>query len=310
MANIISKIIPSLPVLASKIMPSLAAVLYVVNGTPDIVYIIGLCLMVILPLSVLLTVTQVPESGDFVPATMPLIAGMKVMMRNGPFKRLIAAFFINYIGTAISTAVIIFFIRGVMHEERAGIVILLAYYLTNLASIPFWLWLSKKIGKHRTWITGLLIFSCINPLYLLLGPGDIAWMAPIIAATGFCGGTFHTMTNSMKADVIDIDTLKSGENRAGMFFAMWSMAMKVALALGPALALWMLGAFGYQAGTTDPDALLALRLVYALAVPVFFTAAALIVWNYPITEERHLRLRAALERRNARRIAAEAAPAE
>jgi GPH family glycoside/pentoside/hexuronide:cation symporter len=216
------------------------------------------------------------------------------MMKNKPFLRLIIAFFINYLGTATSTAVIIFFVRGVLLEESAGIVILLAYYLTSLASIPFWLWLSKRIGKHRTWISALLIFSCINPLYMLLGPGDLHLMAIIIAATGFLGGTFHTMTNSMKADVIDLDTLESGENRAGMFFATWSLATKVALAVGPALALWMLGAFGYESGTTDPDALLALRLVYAFAVPVFFTLAALIVWNYPITEEVHQRMRAEL----------------
>ena len=95
-----------------------------------------------------------------------------------------------------------------------------------------------------------------------------------------------------------------------MFFAMWSMAMKVALAFGPSLALWMLWAFGYEAGTTDPDALLSLRLVYALAVPTFFTAAALIVWNYPITEERHMQLRKELQERNAARVAGQAAPAE
>jgi glycoside/pentoside/hexuronide:cation symporter, GPH family len=291
----------------SKLIPTLALIFYGIGGTPAVVEMIGVALLIILPISITLTITQVPESKNYVPAAMPVMKGLRLMMKNGPFKQLISAFFINYIGTAISTAVIIFFIRGVLHEESAGIAVLLAYYLISLASIPFWLWLSKRIGKSRTWITGLLIFSCINPLYLLLGPGDINWMIPIIAATGFCGGTFHTMTNSMKADVIDLDTLKSGENRAGMYFATWSMAMKISLALGPGLALWMLGAFGYQHGTTDPDALLALRLVYALAVPVFFTAAALIVWNYPITEERHLRMRAALERRNARR---EAKPAE
>ncbi len=295
--------------IVSKLIPSIAVTFYAISGTPAIVEIIGIFLLIILPISVSLTVTQVPESDNFVPATMPLIEGMKIMLKNGPFKRLISAFFINYIGTAMSTATIIFFVRGVLHEESAGIVILLAFYITNLASIPFWLWLSKRIGKHRTWIIGLVSFSAIQPLYLLLGPGDIWWMTPIIAGTGFFGGTFYTMTNSMKADVIDLDTLKSGENRAGMFFAMWSMATKIALAFGPGLALWMLGSFGYVSGTIDPDALLALRLVYALAVPIFFTAAAAIVWNYPITEERHLRLRQALERRNARRLARDATPA-
>lgn len=293
--------------IVSKLIPAIALICCAIGGTPAVVNMIGIVLLVVLPLSVGLTVTNVTERRDFIPAQMPILAGLRVMWRNGPFKRLVTAIFINYTGTAIATSTMIFYIRGVLGEEEGAILALLAFYTTNLCSIPFWLWISKRIGKHRAWIAGLLTFTFVAPLYLLLGPGDFYWMLPIIAVTGFAGGTFHTMTNSMKADVIDLDTLRSGENRAAMFFAVWSMAMKLALAMGPFIALSTLGLLGFDSKpgiVHDPQQIWALKIVYALSTAVFFTIAAAVAWRYPITEERHLRLRKVLERRQARRLAA------
>ena len=298
---------------ASKLVPAGALFFFAYGGTPAVVEMIGIILLIILPLTVGLTVTQVPERRDFVPAQMPLLKGLKVMWRNGPFKRLVLAFFINYTGTAVSTASIIFYVRGVLGEEGGGILSLLAYYIASLISIPFWVWLSTRIGKHKTWALGLLCFTFLAPIYFFLGPGDFYIMLPIIALTGFAGGTFHTMTNSMKADVIDLDTLKSGENRAAMFFAVWSMAMKLALSIGPWIALTALGLLGLDSKpgpVTDPDQILAIKAIYAFSTPVFFTLTALIIWKYPITEQRHLRLREALERRRLRRAEATTAIAE
>ncbi len=290
----------------SKIIPTVALVYFGYGGTPAVVTMIGLMLLFLLPTTVGLTSAMVPESTAPPPKSTPVWAGLRIMMRNGPFKRLIAAFFVNYLGTAISTATIVFFIRGVLGEEKAGIAILLAYYLVSLCSIPFWVWISTRIGKHRAWCSALIAFACINPLYFFLGPGDVMWMIPIIAMTGFCGGTFHTMTNSMKADVIDLDTLQSGENRAGLYFATWSLAIKAALVLGPIVGLGLLGLFGYESApglVEDPVQRLVLQCVFILGPPIFFTAAAAIAWNYPITEARHIRLRDALKRRQARRLA-------
>lgn len=298
----------------SKLIPALALLLFAYGGTPQVVHMIGVMLMVLLPVSIGMTVTQVGERKDFVPATLPLLRGLRVMWRNGPFKRLILAFFINYVGTAISTATIIFFIRGVLGSENAGIVILLAYYLSSLCSIPFWVWASKRISKHKCWILGLMTFTLTAPFYFLLGPGDVYWMVPLLAINGFGGGTFHTMTNSMKADVVDLDTAMSGENRAGLYFAMWAMAMKVSLAIGPWLALTALGLFGFAPKPgliDDPQQKLALQLIYILSPPLFFSITAAIAWRYPITEARHLKLREALAKRRERRASAlEALPPE
>ena len=292
----------------SKLVPVAALVLFAYGGTREVLVLIGSMMLVLLPVTVGVTVWKVPETRNFTPSRMPIVKGLRLMWANGPFKILVTAFFINYTGTALSTAAVLFFIRGVLGEEEAGIVMLLTYYGTNLCSIPFWVWISAKIGKHRAWIAGLLMFW-VSPLYMLLGPGDFYWMLPITAITGFAGGSGWVLPNSMKADVIDLDTLKSGENRAAWFFAVWSLAIKIALSVGPWLALTALALVGFDptpGAVNTPEQLWGLRILFCFSTPLFFTLAAVVATRYPITEERHRRLRSALERRQARRLAARA----
>ncbi len=290
----------------SKLIPVAALYFFAYGGTREVLVIVGWMMMALIPLTVILAVTQVPERTNYVPTRAPLMQGIKLMWKNGPFKRLLLAFFINYIGTSISSATIIFYIRGVIGEEQAGITMILCYYLVNLLSIPFWLKISKRIGKHKAWVAGLSIFVVASPLYLFLGEGDFIWVLPIAAITGLGGGAFWVMPNAMKADVIDLDRLKSGEDRAATYFAVWSLAIKIAMALGPWMALTALDLVGFDAtpdAENTPEQLLGLKLIFVMSVPVFYSIAALVAWRYPITEERHRRLRTLLEKRRARRAA-------
>ena len=123
-------------------------------------------------------------------------------------------------------------------------------------------------------------------------------MLPITAVTGFLGGSFWVLPNSMKADVIDVDTLQSGEDRAAWYFAVWSFTTKVGQSIGPWLALSILALMEYNAapGAENTDtALLGLKLLFCLGPAIGFWLAALIAWNHPLTEARHSEIRAELE---------------
>ncbi len=288
----------------SKLIPVLALIFFGLGGTPAVVAIIGIIMLVLLPVCVGLTVWQVPERTDAQPVSMPILKGMRIMMTNGPFKRLVIAFFFQFTGIAFATATIVFYIRGVLQEEEGSIIMLLVYFTASLCGVPFWVWLSKQWGKHKAWIASLMVYPAFSPLYLLLGPGDFYWMLPIAAITGFAGGSFSTLPHSMKADVIDLDTMRTGEDRAALFFAAWSFTLKIALSVGPWLSLSALALIGFDAtpgAVNTPAQLLGLKMVFALSPPVFFIIAALFTFNYPVTEERHARMRGALERRRARR---------
>ena len=104
----------------------------------------------------------------------------------------------------------------------------------------------------------------------------------------------------MKADVIDLDTLESGENRAALFFSAWSFAQKATASIGGVIAMFGLALMGFNAA---PDAvngeaeMFGLRFLFSTFPSIFFLTAAAIVWKYPVTEERHAEIRAALAAR-------------
>ena len=139
------------------------------------------------------------------------------------------------------------------------------FYLTSFFAVPFWVKLSKRIGKHRAYIASFFVIACAHPFYLLLGEGDFWWMLPITVATGFAAGGFsQTLPNSMKADVIDLDTAASGENRAAQFFSAWSFAQKATASIGAAIAMFGLALFGFDAApeaANGPEELFGLRFL-------------------------------------------------
>ena len=159
------------------------------------------------------------------------------------------------------------------------------------------------MGKHRAYIASFVVIACAHPFYLLLGEGDFWFMLPITVATGFAAGGFaQSLPNSMKADVIDLDNLASGENRAALFFSSWSFAQKATSSIGAAIAMFGLALFGFDAApgaSNGSDELFGLRFLFSTFPSIFFLVGAAVVWKYPITESRHAEIRREIEARTA-----------
>jgi len=252
-------------------------------------------MLVVMPICVALTVWGTPEARVEVRSTLPALDGLKLMWRNGPFKQLVLAFMIGSIGLNVTTPLYIFFVADVLNAEDQAIFMLTFFYLTSFFAVPVWVRLASRFGKHRAYIAAFVMIACAHPFYLLLGEGDFWWMLPITVATGFAAGGFsQALPNSMKADVIDLDTAASSENRAALFFSAWSFAQKATSSVGAAIAMFGLALFGFNAAPgseNGPDELFGLRFLFSTFPSLFFLLGAAIVWNYPITEARHAEIR-------------------
>ena len=92
---------------------------------------------------------------------------------------------------------------------------------------------------------------------------------------------------AVQADVIDIDTLNSGEQRSGLYFAAWSLSTKLSLALGVGLVFRILQYAGFDPQATGRrgsfSALFTLAALYAWAPVALKLAAIALMWNFPIT---------------------------
>ena len=293
-ANVISKLVP---LAAGVCIPLLC---FNFGGIRNNLVIIGTMMLVLVPLTIGATAANVKEPTNFLPARTPLLPGLRIMWRNAPFRRLVTALFINFLGQSISTVTVVFFIRDVLQEENLAILMLLIFFGCQLVGIPFWNWFSQHIDKHRAWCLALFAFAGLHCVYMLLGPGDFLYMLPITAMTGFLGAAFPVVPPSMTADIVDLDTLETREDRTAMYFAVSSFVVKIGSAVGPFMALWLLGMTGYDSALGAGGSIDGLRMLYAFGPAVGFAACALIVWGYPLTRTRHQNLRAELIEKRAR----------
>ncbi|MFP6836753.1 MAG: MFS transporter [Pseudomonadales bacterium] len=285
--------------LTAQLVPGAALLLFGIGGSNVVLQLVGITMLIVMPLCVSLTLWKTPEPALYQPSVVPVLEGLKLMWGNRPFKQLVLAFMIGSIGLNITTPLYLFFISYVLNAEDLAIFMLIFFFLTAFAAVPFWVWLAKRIGKHRAYLASFFMLALAHPFYLLLGDGDFWWMLPITLATGFASGGFSsTLPNSMKADVIDLDTLVSGENRAALFFSAWSFAQKATASIGGVIALYGLSLLGFDpAGSNGPEELFGLRFLFSTFPSLFFLTGAAIVWTYPITEDRHAEIRAELDAR-------------
>jgi Na+/melibiose symporter-like transporter len=184
------------------------------------------------------------------------------------------------------------------------------YFIAGLGAIPFWLWLGRKVGKHRAFMGTLLTVAAVSAANLLLDYGDYLAFFVLFIIKGFCFGGLQFLPVAMLADVVDVDAARSGSRRAGTYFAFLGFSEKIAIAFGTGVSLNVVGLLGFDpaggvAASTD-SGVLALRLVYCLGPVVFYGLAMRLIWSYPLTPARHARLRSSLDRR-ARRLAGLAA---
>jgi Na+/melibiose symporter-like transporter len=246
---------------------------------------LALFVLVALPLSAALAVWLVPEPHDTSRTRLALWASLGHIVRNRPFVRLIAAFLLNGFANGLPATLFLFFVASVLEAPAYAGVLLLVYFVAGVAGIPLWLRLSRRFGKHRTWC-GAMIFACaIFAFVPFLGPGDLWLFVGVCVLTGAAVGADLVLPPAIQADVIDVDTANSGDERSGLYFALWGLATKLALALAVGVAFPILEVVGFRADDpADRSGLLELALLYA-AVPVVLKLAAIaLMWNFPVDE--------------------------
>lgn len=260
----------------------------------------GWLTVALLPVTVLAASAAVPEPAPTAVRPPGFRQGLRMMRRNGPFLRLLAAYLANGTANGLAATLFLLFVEHRLEAPEHAGSLLLAYFLAGIFSVPVWLAASRRMGKHRAWSLGMGL-ACLGFLAVpMLGPGDLAGFLLVCLATGLCLGADLALPSAIQADVVDLDTARGGGQRTGIFFAAWSMATKLALALAVGLAFPLLDLFGFDpTGGSDGQALLALALLYGLLpIPIKIAAIAL-VWRFPLDQERQVRLRRLIRRRQA-----------
>jgi len=202
--------------------------------------------------------------------------GMRMALANPSFRQLLVIYLLNGIASAIPATLVLFFIRDRLQAPAFEPALLGAYFAAAALSMPLWLRAVRRFGLVRSWLGGMLLAIAAFAWATSLGAGDVAGFAAVCVGSGIALGADLSLPGALLAGVIR----RAGHagQLEGVYFGWWNMATKLNLALAAGVALPLLGLFGYAPGSREPQALMALSLIYCALPCALKLAAVVLLW--------------------------------
>jgi GPH family glycoside/pentoside/hexuronide:cation symporter len=237
---------------------------------------------------------QTPESSTALGPT------LIVAFRNPPFWYVVGIYLFAWLALQITASIIPFYAIFWMGLDSYFLPALLVQGTAILMMLPCNL-ISKRLGKKGLFYVGIGVWLIAQIGLFFLQPGQVGFLYFLCIVASFGVATAYVVPWAMLPDVIELDELKSGQRREGIFYAFMTLLQKIGLAVGLFLVGAALEWSGFLAEQdVQPDsALLAIRSFMG-PLPLGLLCCALILcYFYPITRDVHqeIRLKLAEKRR-------------
>jgi GPH family glycoside/pentoside/hexuronide:cation symporter len=261
-------------------------------------------IVTLLPITALLVVMRVPEVPEFNPPKLTIKESMAKMVKNKLFSRLLVIELLIAGGENFRNTLSLFFVQDYIGAASVGRLYVI-YFGVGLAAIPIWDWIAKNYGKHQSLAGAMVLVSLISIACFMLEHGQVTEFYVLFAMKGFCFGAFAYLPRAMLADVVDLDTLRSGSARPASYYSILGFMTKCAASFG-GLSLPILGYVGYQTAkgsVNGPEELMWLGILYAMVPTTLFIVAFYLSVTWPLTAKLHAKVQRIVEKRLARRTA-------
>lgn len=276
------------------------AILENAGGYPLSTQIMAMALFAILLLapSIALCVGILPERPVKLKTHAAIIPTFKFLFKDRALRKVILVDLISSTNGGAIGAMFFFFARYALGVPEWAGTLLLIYFVTGCICIPFWIWLSRRIGKHQALMASFGFSFVTTPLLFFVPHGDFPVAAVVFAIVGVNYGASTFLLRSMMADIADADTAANDAERAGLMYSFLALTNKFGLGWAVGITFAVLAWIGFDPKVTNtPDAIEGLR-VFFITLPVTFAILGLLVMRgYPLDETRQQALRDDIERR-------------
>lgn len=161
-------------------------------------------------------------------------------------------------------------------------------------------YLANKYGKKKVFIVCLTLTAFFTFLFYLPSSTDVGLLFVLNILKSLSYAPTIPLLWAMIADVADHVEYESYRRATGFCFSGITMALKVGLGLGGAVAGVIISAFGYESGSDsiqNESAMEGIRLVSSIVPALLFCVGIAALYLYPITKEYNENMQAELAAR-------------
>ncbi len=251
---------------------------------------VGIFFGILAAAALLISAAGIKEKKNIVEnaSTTPPLQAIKLTFQNKYFVRLISSYFIVNLSFAFIKTLMAYFVIYQLKMEAQVTPIMGLLLITVVIFIFPWKKLSEKWDKGPAYALGMGIGGLAVAMSFFLPNQPTPWIYVIAIVAGIGFASNWVFPWSMVPDVVDIDRLKTGEYRSGMYFGVWGLATKISEAIALAASGWLLTLFGYIANMEQTShTLLGIRLFFGpIPAIVILIGLPLLIW-FPINRVFH-----------------------
>ena len=166
--------------------------------------------------------------------------------------------------------------------------------------------LANKYGKKKVFMISLSLTAFFTALFYIPSPTDISLIFVLNILKSLAYAPTVPLLWAMIGDVADHIEYENYRRATGFCFSGITLALKVGLGLGGAIAGVIISMFGYVSGGNaiqNESAMEGIRLVSSIVPAILFGVGVLALYFYPISKEYNENMQAELDAR--RRLAKE-----
>jgi len=211
---------------------------------------------------------------------------------------LLFAFFVENLGVACLAVISPFVLEYALFMGDRTPFFIGIYFVPSLLGIPFWVWMSRRIGKRRLWLFAIATLAIAFSGLAFVRPG-MAWLAYLLAAVaGVGGGCGQVVGPSIQADIIDWDEHCTGQRKEGAYFAVWNFVRKSAYGLSAMGTGLMLDAVGFVPNAVQAEGTqFAMRAIFGLVPGTCYALGWLALRRMRFDQAAHAAIRRELDDR-------------
>lgn len=160
------------------------------------------------------------------PSSVPFKEAIALTFKNKNFLYFACSDLCYFLALTVLTTGISYYVTVLLELERDFVGLLLTIMLlASFAFYPAVNFIAKKIGKKNTVLIGFFIFLGLFSFVFFMGVRSIPFIAPrtqgilIVAIASIPIAILGILPNAILADIAELDALKTGSKREGLFYA-------------------------------------------------------------------------------------------
>jgi len=250
----------------------------------------GWMVMILLPITVFWAVSKVGEKKAVVVTATSWKDIFTLLKTNAPLQRVLLCGIALGMSQGITGALFLFLAADVLQLGSWASIVLLLFFVSAIFYVPIFSQLSHKVGKHLSLGTSVIIYALAINAFWFIPAGAVLASAIAVLCLGMNMGAPPFLLRAMVGDVVDDDTVTTGKQQTGLFFALYNMTEKIGGALSIGITYLALDMLGFVPGGVNDEATLAgFKLLY-IVPPIFLSLLiAFISHGFPIDKTRQER---------------------